>query len=41
MASSMELVPGVENEATRNLDVDGNVSTWIGSVELELNTPPA
>ena len=37
-ASSMELVPGVESGATRNLDVDGEVSTWSGSVELELNT---
>ena len=38
VASSMELVTGVENGATRNRDVGEKMSTWKGSFELELNT---
>ena len=35
VASSMELVTGVENGATRNRDVGGKMSTWSGSVVEE------
>ena len=38
VASSTELVTGVENGAARNRYVGGKMSTWSGSVELELNT---